>query len=792
MKLAATLTASIVAFSLAAPARAQWSQTHGPEAGRVTQISVNPADGHVFAIGSESLFRSRDGGATWTPLFNGLSGNVLLGAVTASGSVAYLVGYPPNGTAVYRSIDDGDSWTAMEGVGLPVPAVIRSLLVDGSTLFAALDDNAVYASTDNGDHWAPMSSGIPATASIAFFATRGTEIYAGTSIASPTQGIYLSTDHGASWAPTSTPFLASTKLAGLSANANGVFASTSTQGSQRSLDQGTTWQKMNPGGLTNFGTVILATNANVFVGLGSTFGRTDANGDNWTLAGIGMPPPNAGLAVSALAVSGTSVLAGVGAFGVYRTISAGDSWARSNDGLVAGRIDGLYAEGSRVFAAVNGVGFYRTGNHGDAWTEINNGITPYVGGYGFAKTGSTLLGGAGNTTLWRSDDDGDLWTSSNDGLSLTGTLVLRVEATTPATVYGAGYYGVVRSVDSGLTWTTLNTGFTTTETVFDLWKDGAYILAGANSGLKRSYDSGNTWNAPVSGLPGGASVLAFAQLVDTLYAATSLGVYKSEDNGETWESSNTGITGTPAALLTNGSALYAGTTSGVFVSTDRGANWAPVNVGFPPNLSVTELATDGTTLYAGTFRNGVWQRPISQTPVLASLVSAEATQGRVRISWYVPIAGDVGIERRQESTEWARVGTLAPDGGGYLNFEDPNVEPGMRYGYRLWIDDGARAHAVGETWIEVPADVSIRFEGAGPNPTSGVPTVAFAIPSAGRVTLELFDTSGRRVGNALQAEFSAGRHVLPLGAWGRLAPGVYGVQLRFGAERRSVRIVVTR
>src|SRR5258705_9018904 len=113
MKLAATLTASIVAFSLAAPARAQWSQTHGPEAGRVAQISVNPADGHVFAIGSESLFRSRDGGATWTPLFNGLSGNVLLGAVTASGSVAYLVGYPPNGTAVYRSIDDGDSWTAM-------------------------------------------------------------------------------------------------------------------------------------------------------------------------------------------------------------------------------------------------------------------------------------------------------------------------------------------------------------------------------------------------------------------------------------------------------------------------------------------------------------------------------------------------------------------------------------------------------------------------------------------------------------------------------------------------------
>ena len=442
----------------------------------------------------------------------------------------------------------------------------------------------------------------------------------------------------------------------------------------------------------------------------------------------------------------------------------------------------------RLFAAVDQAGFFRTGDNGDTWTEIPNGITPNAGWYSFAKTGSTLLGGTGAGTLYRSDNNGDLWTLSNTGLGLTSAFVILADPVTPTTVYAAGYHGVSKSTDSGQNWTLLNTGFSVAQTVLDIWKDDVNMLAGANAGIKRSTDSGDTWTAPITGLPTTGSFAAFNQLGSTLFVTNPFGVYKSVDHGATWTQSSTGLTGGPGALLVTGDLMFAGTSVGVCVSEDGGASWAPVNDGFPGNILVTELATDGTTLYAGTFKHGVWRRPLSTTPVLASLVSAEVFEGRVRVSWSVTSSRRVQIERRTPSSPWAQVASLAPDGLGYVRFEDIDIEPGSRYGYRLVLDGGV---GVGETWIDVPANGALSLAPAGPNPTSGVPAIAFTIPAAGRIEVELFDLSGRRVGPTFTAEFAAGRHVLPLAALGRLASGVYGVRLGFGAEHRNARIVVT-
>jgi hypothetical protein len=60
------------------------------------------------------------------------------------------------------------------------------------------------------------------------------------------------------------------------------------------------------------------------------------------------------------------------------------------------------------------------------------------------------------------------------------------------------------------------------------------------------------------------------------------------------------------ALAADGTSLYAGTErAGVFVSPDNGTTWTAVNKGLT-NLKVLSLAVKGTALLAGTQGSGVF------------------------------------------------------------------------------------------------------------------------------------------------------------------------------------------
>jgi len=82
-----------------------------------------------------------------------------------------------------------------------------------------------------------------------------------------------------------------------------------------------------------------------------------------------------------------------------------------------------------------------------------------------------------------------------------------------------------------------------------------------------------------------------------------------------------------------------------------------------------------------------------------------------------------------------------------------------------------------------------------PNPFRGSTTVRFAIPTAGRVELTVFDVAGRRVARVLDGRLDAGSHAA---VWdgrdsggSRVAAGVYLVRLSHGGEtlaREMVRI----
>ncbi len=101
-------------------------------------------------------------------------------------------------------------------------------------------------------------------------------------------------------------------------------------------------------------------------------------------------------------------------------------------------------------------------------------------------------------------------------------------------------------------------------------------------------------------------------------------VYRTTDGGTTWANISGGLPSAPVRSLVlapfNSSFLYVGTDVGVFASDDGGASWSPGNVG-AANVSVDELFWMGRYLVAATHGRGLFKILVSPSPVI-NLVSA--------------------------------------------------------------------------------------------------------------------------------------------------------------------------
>lgn len=80
---------------------------------------------------------------------------------------------------------------------------------------------------------------------------------------------------------------------------------------------------------------------------------------------------------------------------------------------------------------------------------------------------------------------------------------------------------------------------------------------------------------------------------------------------------------------------------------------------------------------------------------------------------------------------------------------------------------------------------------ATPNPSSGPRSIAFSTHVRGRVTLRVFDASGREVATLYDRELDAGRHTARFSTdrWGN---GVYFYRLEMDGRVRAGRLVVVR
>lgn len=149
--------------------------------------------------------------------------------------------------------------------------------------------------------------------------------------------------------------------------------------------------------------------------------------------------------------------------------------------------------------------------------------------------------------------------------------------------------GVFKSVNDGATWTAANNGLPVAggnNEVRSVSATGGAVFAGTTTGVFRSTDGGTNWsniNGPLSFSDNvyankwytfGNTTLA----VFTGTIANGGGIARTTNNGTTWLMGHSGMSSnlTVNNITSNGTTLFAATTVGLFRSDDMAASWTAV------------------------------------------------------------------------------------------------------------------------------------------------------------------------------------------------------------------------
>lgn len=268
-------------------------------------------------------------------------------------------------------------------------------------------------------------------------------------------------------------------------------------------------------------------------------------------------------------------------------------------------------------------------------------------------------------------------------------------------------------------------------------------------------NGGADWHLPLSGNP-----TATPWVMDGAY-----------DSGSTLVSSNAGV---DLRLGWNGSELYVATQAApgvgrdvfVLVAGSRGAlTAAPWGKAGQAGAWSAFLANESTNNYsAWTDAQGATAK--SAGTVLEGTLNLAGELGSVPASVFVAVA-------RYATADGGALQGQAPAGDG-----DGDLE-GVEYHEFPLVSAGVDPLA---------APGALRLAPPAPNPFGAVTRLAFALPRAAEVTLDVLDVNGRRVARPACGRFEPGTHSVRWDA-GALPDGVYFLSLAADGERAVRRVV---
>lgn len=630
-------------------------QALGPAGGEVNAVARSTTQPTLaFAATVSDLYRSTDGGTTWTRT-EVVGGQTTHDVEVAADGTVYL------GTddSIWRSTDDGLTWSKLTlGIGT-IDAVLEVTIdpTNGSHLWAGISDgfgsqaNNVIRSTDSGATWSsvtpPLATPISCTG-ITLDPTDTDRVFAVFGGAFGGGSVWFSADGGTTWTDRS---------AGLPNNpmqdavhdgtrvlvGGGQLFGSQSVGLYVSSDNGATWDSLhditwpqlvvNDIALdpTDTDTVLVAT-------AGTGVHRSTDGGASWQL-GIGGTGALALKSVRTAPTSADQLYLGTNALGVFRSTDGGTSFAPSTAGINLLNVNSLAADPQDVsklaaaFEGQNDGGVFTSTDGGASWFLEPVPPTRYRT-VRFTPDGTLYAISEGPSSiapegLYRRNGNGT-WSGlgpDQGGLYESELEALRFSADDPDLILAGGSdFGVAgaeptiwRSTDAGQGWAKVYEGigldgaFVKDVEIVEDGTDDEMLAAyyfGSPGGVLRSTDSGGNWSASDTGLPGdveAASLCATASdpgtfyLADRAFGAGSGGLHRSTDRGQSWQS--TGYTGAPLEEVVcdpaDDDVLYIAQIFApevVLRSENQGATFSPFGDGLTDAGAVRALAVeaDGT------------------------------------------------------------------------------------------------------------------------------------------------------------------------------------------------------
>ena len=661
--------------------------------GRASAVARDPNDGNVLWLGAADggVFKSTDGGVQWTPVFDSQVA-LSIGAIAVhptDSNVVYVgtgeengLTYSYDGEGVFKTIDGGATWTS---VGLAETRHIGKIAIDpvdpqrvfvaaGGGVFNKDVHRGVYRSTDGGGSWQKVlyvadDSGAadvaidPSNPARVFAAiwqrnkSGNVGYYGGANC-----GIYRSTNSGTSW----------TRL---------------TQGLPTGANVGRIGIAIAP---TQPQTVY----AVIYDATGTLLGiyRATDGGDHWSKQSSNQLPPQFAtygyyfgqVRVSPASASTVYVLDAT----YWRSTDGAKSFSQLPGLSYADEHDLIVGPGLQLLL-VNDGGFHKSTDEGATFTHATT--IPIAQLYGFCVARQNPLrriGGlqdhgitrttTGGTSNWqrlrsgdgmqcqidptnlnkayaelqygnimRSVNGGDTWVDALTGIDLferaNWNTPISLDPTIPSTIY-MGFQKVYRSSDSALNWTAISPDLTngpappsppnpvsgTITAVRASPVDPSVIWAGTDDGNVWVTSNGGTswtkrnplgpayWVTAIAPDPFDAQK---AYLTVTGYRAGDDTAYLrvTTDLGVTWQSLSAGLPQIPLDDVMQDplwhGRLYVASDIGVHLSDDAGATWSMMGTGMPAVVTARLVLDDPTrTLYAATYGRSVFSYALSQLP----------------------------------------------------------------------------------------------------------------------------------------------------------------------------------
>jgi photosystem II stability/assembly factor-like uncharacterized protein len=329
---------------------------------RMTSLTVLGETVYAGIDCAEDIYRSRDGGATWTPLKPGLPDAASVRYVAASGG-RLLAGTAADG--LFMIEDGGDAWTPI-GTDWGESVAVTFLAASGPNVLAGID-KAAFLSTDSGASWKKVEIGPPPDGLPTCFAVCGPRLFIGTAGA----GLFRSDDLGLTWARMDASLPSRARVVDIARIGKDLFAATGNRGGVKSVftraDGGAGWEPAGSG-LPEEGFVIClkAVGTKLLAGTNEGIFFSENRGRSWRLTGPGQPEAHA---VLCFEVVGRRVVAGSSA-GILLSSDQGRNWAAAQESpLEPFAVYSLEALGTLLFAGTSG-GLFMSRDGGGTWDPV--------------------------------------------------------------------------------------------------------------------------------------------------------------------------------------------------------------------------------------------------------------------------------------------------------------------------------------------------------------------------------------------------------------------------------------